>query len=78
MNTLFLAQVLVPLALILWMALAPPRRAQGVCIQFAASAARLWAAALPGTGPVPPWWPPRGSGAGPPAAGHAVVAGRRR
>jgi hypothetical protein len=43
MNTLFLAQAAVPLALILWMALTPPRGASGFCIQLAASAACLWA-----------------------------------
>ena len=36
MNTLFIAQVAVPVALMLWMALAPPRSTSGFCIQFAA------------------------------------------
>ena len=64
MNSLFLAQALVPVALILWMALAPPRSTLGFCIQFAASAACLWAAALLGIWLVPPWWAPWGFGAG--------------
>ena len=63
-NSLFLAQALVPVALILWMALAPPRSTLGFCIQFAASAACLWAAALLGIWLVPPWWAPWGFGAG--------------
>jgi hypothetical protein len=76
MNTLFLAQVLVPSALILWMALAPPRSTSGLCIQFAASVACLWAAALLGIWLVPPWWAPWGFGAGLLAA--ALLALRRR
>ena len=63
MSTLFFAQAAVPVALILWMAFAPPRSASGFCIQFAASAACLWAAALLGIWLVPPWWAPWGFGA---------------
>jgi hypothetical protein len=75
MSGLFLAQVFVPLALILWMALAPPRSTFGFCIQFASSAACLWAAALLGIWLVPPWWAPYGFGAGLLAA--ALLALRR-
>lgn len=65
MNTLFLAQAAVPLALILWMALTSPRSASGFCIQLAASAACLWASSLLGVWLVPPWWAPWwGFGAG--------------
>ncbi|MEO8545750.1 MAG: peptidoglycan DD-metalloendopeptidase family protein [Burkholderiaceae bacterium] len=64
MNTLFLVQAAVPLALILWMALASPRSTSGFCIQLAASAASLWAAAWLGIWLVPPWWAPWGFGAG--------------
>jgi hypothetical protein len=64
MNVLFIAQVAVPVTLILWMALAPPRSASGFVIQFAASAACLWAAAWLGIWLVPPWWAPWGFGAG--------------
>ena len=64
MNILFIAQVAVPMALILWMALSPPRSASGFGIQFAASAVCLWAAAWLGIWLVPPWWAPWGFGAG--------------
>ena len=64
MKSLFLAQAAVPVALILWMAFAPPRSTLSLCIQFAASAACLWAAALLGIWFVPPWWAPWGFGAG--------------
>jgi len=64
MSILFLAQSLGPLALILWMSLAPPRNLVGFCMQFVASAACLWAAALLGIWLVPPWWAPYGFGAG--------------
>lgn len=58
MNILFIAQVALPVALILWMALAPPRSRSGFVIQLAASAASLWAAAWLGIWLVPPWWAP--------------------
>lgn len=64
MNTLFLVQAAVPVALILWMALASPRSTSGFWIQIAASAACLWAAALLGIWLVPPWWAPWGFGSG--------------
>lgn len=64
MNTLFLAQAAVPVALILWMALVSPRSTSGFCVQLAASAACLWAAAWLGIWLVPPWWAPWGFGAG--------------
>ena len=64
MITLYLVQAAVPAALILWMALAAPRSASGFLLQFAASAACLWAAALLGIWLVPPWWAPGGFGAG--------------
>lgn len=64
MNLLFLVQAAVPVALILWMALASPRSTSGFCIQLAASAACLWSAALLGIWLVPPWWAPWGFGAG--------------
>jgi hypothetical protein len=38
MNTLFIAQFALPVALILWMALAPPRSESGFCIQLSACA----------------------------------------
>lgn len=77
MNTLFLAQATVPLALILWMAFAPPRSMVGFCTQFTASAACLWAAALLGIWLVPPWWAPYGFGAGLLAAASLALRRRR-
>ena len=64
MNALFIAQVAVPVALILWMWLAPPNSAFGFGIQFAASAACLWATAWLGIWLVPPGWAPWAFGAG--------------
>lgn len=58
MNALFAAQAFVPLALIVWMALAPPRSAAGFGIQLAASACCLWAVAWLGIWMLPPWWAP--------------------
>jgi hypothetical protein len=63
-NALFIAQVAAPVALILWIWLAPPNSAFGFSIQFAASAACLWAAALLGIWLVPPWWATWAFGAG--------------
>lgn len=76
MNILFFLQVLVPVVLILWMALAPPRSASGFGVQLAASAACLWAAAGLGIWLVPPWWAPWGFGAA--LLGAAGLAFRRR
>ncbi len=64
MITLFVAQFAVPLALMLWMALAPPRSASLFGLQFAASAACLWALAVLGIWLLPPWWAPHGFGFG--------------
>jgi hypothetical protein len=77
MNILFVAQVTLPVALILWMALAPPRSTSGFVIQFAASAACLWAAAWLGIWLVPPWWAPWGFGAGLLAAAGLALRRRR-
>jgi Peptidase family M23 len=64
MTALFVAQFAVPLALLLWMALAPPRSASLFCLQLTASAACLWALALLGIWLLPPWWAPLGFGLG--------------
>ncbi len=77
MNILFVAQVTLPVALILWMALAPPRSTSGFVIQFAASAACLWAAAWLAIWLVPPWWAPWGFGAGLLAAAGLALRRRR-
>jgi len=64
MIPLYVAQFVVPLALILWMAFAAPRSMSGFYIQFVASVAILWAAALLGIWLLPPWWAPYGFGVG--------------
>jgi hypothetical protein len=77
MNILFIAQVALPVALILWMALAPPSSVSGFVIQFAASATCLWAAAWLGIWLVPPWWAPWSFGAGLLAAAGLALRRRR-
>ena len=77
MNILFIAQVALPVALILWMALAPSRSMSGFIIQLAASAACLWAAAWLGIWLVPPWWAPWACGAGLLAAAALALRQRR-
>ena len=67
MTTLFLVQFALPLVLICWIALAPPRTLFGFCIQVIATAAALWAMALLGIWLLPPWWAP-------PAFGVALAA----
>lgn len=64
MTTLFVAQFAVPLALLLWIALAAPRSESLFYLQFAASGACLWALALLGIWLLPPWWAPHGFGLG--------------
>lgn len=58
MTTLFLLQLVLPLLLIAWMALAPPRTLFAFWLQVFATAAALSAAALLGIWLVPPWWAP--------------------
>ena len=58
MNTLFLLQLLVPLALVAWMGLAPPRAWLAFWLQVVATACALWTMALLGIWLVPPWWAP--------------------
>ena len=58
MTTLFVFQLALPLVLIGWMTLAPPRTLVGVCIQVSAAAAAFWAMALLGIWLLPPWWAP--------------------
>ena len=76
-EILFIAQVALSVALILWMALAPPRSASGFVIQFVASAACVWAAAWLGIWLVPPWWAPWGFGVGLLAAAGLALRRRR-
>ncbi len=58
MTTLFVFQFVLPIFLIGWMTLAPPRTLVGMCLQVSASAAALWAMALLGIWLLPPWWAP--------------------
>ena len=73
MIPLFLLQLALPLVLIGWMALAPPRTLCGFWVQALASAAALWAMALLGIWLIPPWWAPYGFGAALATAAGAVL-----
>ncbi|WP_029528197.1 M23 family metallopeptidase [Polaromonas glacialis] len=75
MTELFMAQLALPLALIGWVALVPPRNLTGFCIQVIASAAALGAMALLGIWLLPPWWAPLAFGV---ALAAAAWAGLRR
>lgn len=59
MRALFVLQVVVPLALLLWLAFAPARSRTGLTTQIAATGLALIAMALTGLWLVPPWWWPR-------------------
>ena len=63
MSTLFLLQLVVPLVLIAWMGLAPPRAWLAFWLQVVATASALWTMALLGIWLVPPWWAPHAFGA---------------
>lgn len=56
MLILYLLQGLVPLGLIAWLALAPPRSTVGLCMQVLATGTGLIAIALTGIWAFPPWW----------------------
>lgn len=58
MTTLYLLQLALPLLLIAWMGLVPPRASIAFWLQVVATAAALWAAAWLGIWLVPPWWAP--------------------
>ena len=73
MTTLFLLQLVLPLILAGWMALAPQRTLFGFWIQVIASAAALWAIAMLGIWLLPPWWAPYVSGAALAAAAGASL-----
>ena len=64
MTTLFAVQFSLPLLLIFWMTLAPPRTLFAFCIQAVACATALWAMAVPGIWLLPPWWAPWAFGIG--------------
>jgi Peptidase family M23 len=56
--SLILAQMLLPLVLIAWIAIAPPRSLMGVSLQALVTAITLWAIARMGVWVFPPWWTP--------------------
>ncbi len=58
MSIQFLIQLMVPLVLVAWMGLAPPRAGLAFWLQATATAAALWAMALLGIWLLPPWWAP--------------------
>ena len=75
MSTLLLLQGVVPLVLVAWMGLAPPRAWAAFGLQAVATATALWAMALLGIWLVPPWWAPHAFGV---ALAVAVGIGLRR
>lgn len=58
MEVLYIAQFILPLLLIGWIALAPQRSLAGFWIQVIATAAGLFALARTGLWLFPPWWTP--------------------
>jgi hypothetical protein len=56
--SLILAQILLPLALIVWLGIAPPRNLLGVSLQSLATVTILLAIARMGVWVFPPWWTP--------------------
>ncbi|AFY92211.1 hypothetical protein [Chamaesiphon minutus] len=57
-SSLIVAQVLVPIALIVWLAIAPPRSLLGVLLQALVTIVALLAIARMGIWIFPPWWMP--------------------
>jgi Peptidase family M23 len=57
-TTLIVAQILIPLALIAWLAIAPPRNLLGFWLQALVTAVALLAIARIGLWIFPPWWTP--------------------
>lgn len=64
MTTIFLLQGVLPLLLIAWLLVAPPRARLAFWLQFSATAVALWALALLGIWLLPPWWAPYGFAVG--------------
>ena len=75
-NTLFLLQLVVPLMLVAWMGLAPPRAWLAFWLQVVATATALWTMALLGIWMIPPWWAPHAFGVA--LAGMVALGLRRR
>ena len=63
MLTIYLLQTLLPLALIAWIAFAPPRSHVGFWVQVFATTLSLYAVARLGLWLFPPWWTPIALGA---------------
>ena len=63
MRLVYLLQLLVPLALVLWMLLAPPHSWLGWVVQMVASLLFLAALARVGIWMFPPWWTPHATAA---------------
>jgi Peptidase family M23 len=61
-SSLIVAQILVPIALIAWLAIAPPRNLLGVLLQALVTIGVLLAIARMGIWIFPPWWMPYGYG----------------
>ncbi len=63
MTLVYTVQLLLPLALLLWMLIAPPRSRLGVGLQLVASLLVLWAMERVGIWLFPPWWTPHAAAA---------------
>ena len=63
MTPVYTVQGLLPLALVLWMVVAPPRSRLGWGVQLIASLLVLWAMARVGIWLFPPWWTPHAAAA---------------
>ena len=63
MTPVYTVQLLLPLALLLWMLIAPPRSRLGWGLQLVASLLLLWAMARVGIWLFPPWWTPHAAAA---------------
>ena len=55
---LIVTQIFLPLVLIAWLAIAPPRNLMGVAVQAVVTAMILLAIARMGVWIFPPWWTP--------------------
>lgn len=58
MMLVYVLQTLLPVALVLWMALLPPRNVAGFWLLSLAAALLILMAALQGVSVFPPWWVP--------------------
>ncbi|WP_309742758.1 M23 family metallopeptidase [Chamaesiphon sp. OTE_20_metabat_361] len=74
-TSLIVAQIILPLALIAWLAIAPPHNLLGITIQAFVTAIALFAIARIGLWIFPPWWTPYVYGL---LLAIAVAIGRRR